>query len=197
MVWIFILRAEMVPGKHAGNWSSGVRIIRVTVLSRLVWLSVSDGVLHLVVDFYEGRGIRYDQRGLHQAVCYMCSRDGGETWERADGSRIELPARPEQLDVLARSEEDERHEPMPRPEVLAQGCIVVSSGGPHILYVSHLDEPGEIVHAYLDAKGAWERESIDAGFPDHRPTGCRGAFSVDERVRFMLAGVSASWEGLE
>ena len=52
--------------------------------------------------------------------------------------------------------------------------------GPHILYISHLDEPGEIVHAWSDAKGIWQRESIDAGFPDHRPTGCRGAFSMDE-----------------
>ena len=139
----------------------------------------ADGVIHLVIDFYEGTGIR-DQRGLHQAVCYMCSRDGGETWEKADGTRIKLPARPEQLDILVRSEEDERHEPMPRPEVLSQGCIVVSSQEPHILYISHLDKPGEIVHAWPDEKGIWQRESIDAGFPDHRPTGCRGAFSMDE-----------------
>ncbi len=83
----------------------------------------------------------------------MCSRDGGESWEKADGTLIKLPARPEQLDILVRSEEAERHEPMPRPEVLSQGCIVVSSQGPHILYISHLDEPGEIVHAWSDAKG--------------------------------------------
>ena len=110
----------------------------------------------------------------------MCSRDGGESWEKADGTRIELPARPEQLDILVRSEEDERHEPLPRPEVLSQGCIVVSAQGPHILYISHLNEPGEIVHAWLDTKGVWQRESIDAGFPGHRPTGCRGTFSMDE-----------------
>ena len=150
----------------------------------------ADGVLHLVIDFYEGKGT-YDQRGLHQAVCYMCSRDGGETWERADGARIELPARPEQLDILVRSQEDERHELMPRPEVLSQGCIVVSSQGPHILYVSHLDEPGEIVYARLEQRYL-AAESIDAGFPDHGSTGCAVHLAWNEAGLFMPCLSSAS-----
>ena len=40
------------------------------------------------------------QYGLEQAVCYMRSRDRAKTWERADGSAIEVPTRPEQMDLL-------------------------------------------------------------------------------------------------
>jgi len=136
--------------------------------------------LHCVVDFYEGNGI-FDQRGLHQAVCYLRSRDGGVTWEKANGTRIDLPARPEQLDILARTTKTERHEPMPPPEVLAQGCIVATRKAvPHVLYISHLEEPGQLVHAWLD--GTWHRQPIEAtqdAFAGHRPTGCRGTLTTD------------------
>jgi hypothetical protein len=141
-----------------------------------------DGILHCVVDFYESKGV-YDQLGLHQAVCYLRSRDQGVTWEKADGSPIELPARPEQLDILARTTEETRHEPKPPPEVLAQGCIITDRAGvPHVLYISHLEEPGQLIHAWPGLNGVWHRQPIEAAkkaFPDHRATGCRGALSID------------------
>ena len=180
MVWIFILKIR------GGVWEARGKLVKrredyTGYGAFQTGMAVgADGVIHLVVDFYEGIGI-HDHRGLHQAVCYMCSRDGGETWERADGARVELPARPEQLDVLAfvlRRMNAMSLCPVPRCSHRVVLWFLLE--GPHILYVSHLDEPGEIVHAYLNAKGVWERESIDAGFSDHRPTGCRGAFSMDE-----------------
>ena len=141
-----------------------------------------DGTLHCVVDFYEGKGVM-DQRGLHQAVCYLRSRDHGTTWEKADGTAIALPARPGGLDILAQTLEEERHEPMPPPEVLAQGCIVTDAwAAPHVLYVSHLQEPGQVLHAWPDAAGRWQRQPIGVApevFPNHRPTGCRGALTTD------------------
>ena len=140
----------------------------------------ADGTLHCVVDFYEGLGVM-DRRGLHQAVCYLRSRDGGLSWEKADGTPISLPARPEQLDILARTTEDSRREPMPPPEVLAQGCIVAGADDvPHVLYISHLEKPGELIHARPGPDGSWEQHAIAAGierFPNHRPTGCRGALT--------------------
>ena len=143
----------------------------------------ADGTLHCVVDFYEGTG-SYDQRGLHQAVCYLCSRDHGVTWERANGTPICLPSRPEQLDILALTTEEKRHEAMPPPEVLAQGCIVTDPEAvPHVLYVSHLEEPGQLLHAWPDAHGAWQHHPVEAArqfFPDHRATACRGALTTDE-----------------
>ena len=138
-----------------------------------------DGTLHLVSDFYEGKGI-YDQRGLHQAVCYMQSRDRGQTWQRADGTAVSIPARPEDMDILAQDER-ERGEEMPPPLLLSMGAIVTDlKGRAHILYISHLDAPGQLVHAWTDNDGAWQRQTIDAvaeSFPDHRPTHSRGALS--------------------
>lgn len=142
----------------------------------------NDGTLHCVVDFYEGKGI-WNRRGLHQAVCYLCSRDNGVTWEKADGTPIDLPARPEQLDILARTTEEKRHQPMPPPEVLAMGCTVTDTAGvPHVFYVSHLEEPGQLLHARPDADGTWRQTPIEAAktaFPKHRPTNCRGALTRD------------------
>ncbi|MEO1998753.1 MAG: BNR-4 repeat-containing protein, partial [Planctomycetaceae bacterium] len=48
-------------------------------LNGLAW-GPDHQTLHLVQDFYESKG---SQRGVHQAVCYMQSRDGGRTWQRA------------------------------------------------------------------------------------------------------------------
>ncbi|MBN4073926.1 BNR-4 repeat-containing protein [bacterium AH-315-E10] len=146
-------------------------------------VSGKDGVLHCVIDFYEGEGIM-DRRGLHQAVCYLRSRDKGLTWEKADGSSITLPARPEGLDILARSIKKKRQEPMPPPVILAQGCIVVDTKGiPHILYISHLDEAGKIIHAWTDSKGKWQQMPIDAAqkmFPKYRPAACRGSLTINK-----------------
>jgi len=137
--------------------------------------------LHMVFDFYESKHT-YKGRGVHQAVCYMQSPDGGRTWQKADGTLIELPARPEQMDILARDTRS-RAIKMPPPVLLAQGCLVVDSAGlPHILYVSHLEEPGRVVHASADAAGQWKQQKIGAlheAYPQLRPTGCRGALTID------------------
>jgi hypothetical protein len=138
--------------------------------------------LHMVVDFYESKGV-YDKRGLHQAVCYLHTKDQGDSWQTASTKKIELPARPESLDVLAQNT-DPRQEPMPPPVVLAQGNICTDEKGmPHILYVSHAKRPGELIHATTDEKGHWQQSSISAAekdFPRLRPISCRGAFTADQ-----------------
>lgn len=139
--------------------------------------------LHLVQDFYESNDVM-DQRGVHQAVCYMRSRDGGRTWEKTDNTKIVLPTRPEQMDILARSR-GERHEPMPPPVILAQGSILVDADDrPHVLYISHLEKPGQAIHATTDDSGSWQQKSIDIladAYPNHRPIGCRGSWSIDSK----------------
>ena len=146
-----------------------------------------DGTLHIVVDFYEGKGVM-DRRGLHQAVCTMRSRDDGQTWQKADGTPVTLPARPEDMDVLARDTAPRRHEPMPPPVVLAQGCIAVDSQGtPHVLYISHLEKPGQLIHATVDGQGRWKQrpiEGLEKAYPGMRPVRCRGALSIAEDDRF-------------
>ena len=139
------------------------------------------GVLHLVNDFYEGYGI-YDNRGIHQAVAYMQSPDGGRTWRTVRGDPVDTPARPHQMDVIAEST-GLRHEAMPPPVIVAQGNIAVDGGGkPYVLYLYQLNEPGQLILASPDDEGIWRPRSIDAvkeAYPEYRPVACRGAFTID------------------
>jgi hypothetical protein len=137
-----------------------------------------DGAMHIVLDFYESIHT-HEERGIHQAVCCMQSPDG-TAWQKADGTPIALPARPEQLDVLVRST-GERHEKISPPVHLAQGCIAVDSiGTPHVLYVNHQNQPGELIHAFIEG-GTWQQVPVDAlenAFPEMRVTSCRGALTI-------------------
>ena len=140
-----------------------------------------DGMLHLVSDFYEGYGI-YDQRGIHQAVAYLQSPDGGRTWRTFRGEPADTPARPCAMDVICQST-GLRHEPMPPPVLAAQGNIAVDPDGvPHVLYLYHLNHAGELILASPDDQGMWRQRSIDAlgrAYPHHRASICRGAFTID------------------
>lgn len=149
----------------------------------------SDGTLHYVSDFYEGSGLR-DQRGFKQAVAAMRSLDGGRSWQKADGTPVEIPARPEDMDTLE-IYRGNSHEPMAL--VVSHGCIgVTSRGKPCVFYVSHLREPGEMILASPDDAGVWEKRFVSpsvTGFPDHRPKGdCRGRFvmTADDRMHIIL-----------
>jgi len=108
--------------------------------------------------------------------------------QKADGTPVTLPARPEDMDVLARDTAPRRHEPMPPPVVLAQGCIAVDSQGtPHVLYISHLEKPGQLIHATVDGQGRWKQrpiEGLEKAYPGMRPVRCRGALSIAEDDRF-------------
>ncbi len=158
------------------------------------------GGLHLVCDFYEGRDT-WKSRGNHQAVCYMKSLDGGESWQRADGQSVKLPARPEGMDTLARDTGD-RHEPLPPPELLSQGNIVVDSGDvPYVLYLSHREQPGAVILATPDKQGRWRQrvvEELQRAYPDHRPIECRGRFTIgaDDTLYALLnlVPLGAGWK---
>jgi hypothetical protein len=123
-------------------------------------------VLHMVCDFYESKD--FDKRvGLHQAVAYMRSPDGGKTWQRADGAPIEIPARPERMDLFAehtRPPNDTR-----RPPLIGSGggIVVDSAGKPYVFYSSHLKEPGELILATPDAAGKWQQRSLDTIKANH------------------------------
>ena len=140
-----------------------------------------DGVLHLVSDFYEGFGV-WDRRGIHQAVAYLQSPDGGSTWRTFRGEPAATPARPCAMDVICQST-GLRHEPMPPPVLAAQGNIALDSAGvPHVLYLYHLNRAGQLILAAPDERGIWRQRSIDAleqAYPRHRAAICRGAFTID------------------
>ena len=110
----------------------------------------------------------------------MRSCDGGRSWQRADGTAVPLPARPEDMDLLELYRSTS-HEPM--VIVVGQGCIGLDNfGTPYVFYISHVREAGEMILASPDAEGIWQKRVIDptvTGFPDHRPKG-------DTRGRFVL-----------
>ena len=88
-----------------------------------------------------------------------------------------------QMDILARSRED-RGQKIPPPYILAQGSIVADANDhPHVLYVSHLEKPGQVIHATADAAGRWHQEPIDViakAYRKFRPASCRGSLTITE-----------------
>jgi lysophospholipase L1-like esterase len=135
-----------------------------------------DGTLHVVVNIYEGKGFK-ERRGLHQAICYMKSTDRGKTWTKADGTPVELPARPKGTDVIARDRAAERHEKMPPPLIHAAANLALDAQNlPHILYYDHRIAPGQVMHATTNADGEWRRDKVHAltdAFPGFRTTDIR------------------------
>ena len=154
-----------------------------------------DGTLHFVAAFYEGTG-RTENRGLHQAICYMRSVDRGRSWRKSDGTEIELPAIPERMDIIARSE-TVRHEPMPTPEVSCGGIVTSPGGEVSIFCVSHRERPGEIVEYRIDLDGFWSERKIpiDESFPHERPIDSSFGSRDDGTVYGLitLAPLSHGW----
>ena len=142
----------------------------------------ASGVLHLVSDFFEGFG-SWEDRGVHQAVAYMHSADGGSTWRTWQHDPIEPPARPHDMDVIAQST-GTRHEDTAPPIMVAQGNIAVDSDGrPHVFYLYHLNEPGQLLLASPNDEGVWREHAVDPCktiYPAYRPMACRGAFTIGE-----------------
>ena len=160
-----------------GDWEPGAKPVRRTdayagYATYTNGIAVAaDTTLHAVWDFFETEG-GDPQYGLDEATGYMRSRDGAGTWERADGSTIELPARPEQMDLLGR-----HHESF---EAINPGSSIASSGAialdgddnPIILYLSHVEKPGQLFACTISSRGRWSQtplELIEQTWPDMRP----------------------------
>ena len=138
-----------------------------------------DGALHFVCYFYEGLG-RTEQRGLHQALCYMRSADRGLTWRKADGTPVAIPAQPEAMDVLYRTTGG-RHEPMPPPEVSCLGLMAADDGEVVVPCISGAERPGQLLLHTLD-RGGWDRREVtdlERAYPDMRPVAGRLGMRAD------------------
>ena len=155
-----------------------------------------DGVLHAIIDFYEGEDEH--GRGLHQAVCYACSRDGGIHWQKADGSSIQLPARPEDMDTLARNAFS-RHEPLPPPEIKHGGIVVSASGQPFFFYLHHTLAPGHVSFGTVDEEGVIREQVVshhwEAEWPNMRALGCWSSIRADDTIfaLVLLAPLNEEW----
>lgn len=146
-----------------------------------------DGVIHAAVDFYEGQ----DDfgRGIHMAVCYCKSADGGRTWLKADGSAIDTPARPEQMDTLAQSV-DRRVERTPRVEHTNCGVLVDSSSVAHVIFLSHREAPGQLSLVSFDDTGRQTQNDLhpllEEKWPDLRVVDARGSILSDDTMYLLV-----------
>jgi hypothetical protein len=113
-----------------------------------------------------------------QSVNYMRSTDFGHTWERADGTLIELPATMKTADVLMTGEGFD-----PKPGIRNDGTIVVDSkGNPYVLYYRNTPEkPGQSFLAMHDGD-RWRQLPLQAAMEKHYP----GWAIVDSRAGLSI-----------
>ena len=179
---------ELYAKAQDGPWTKRGRIVGLapeyqkTYAAYHMQMVATHGTLHAVIDFYEGSDEH--GRGLHQAVCYARSSDGGLSWRRADGTPVETPARPEDMDTFEQSIKS-RLEELPRPELSNGGIVIDSQGRPYVLYLSHSERPGQLVCATVDEAGLWQRRTIrvqEETWPDMRVTECRATIRNDDAI---------------
>jgi len=148
--------------------------------------------LHMSTGFFmglRGDGSR-NLRGLHQAVGYMRSEDFGETWTKADGTAIELPATTDTIDLIDEGIRAAEATNKPKPGIQHCGIAVDSSNRPYGVYVRHTPTPGRIFLKTPDGVGGWEdrplRETIEKRWPGRVAVGCNVSMTGDDIICLML-----------
>jgi hypothetical protein len=177
-----------------GAWSGPLRLVQLAEEYGQVYAAfhmqmdaAPDGTLHAIIDFFEGE----DEvgRGIHQASCYTCSSDGGHNWKRADGTPVCLPARPEDLDILARNTRS-RHESSPPPDIRQGGMVVDSKGRPFAFYMDHGVGPGHCLMVTPDADGVLQQTPVNHHwerlYPDMRAVECKTSRRQDDTICVLV-----------
>lgn len=146
---------------------------------------------HIAVDRSGTIHVMFEWRGStavesNTDVGYARSEDGGRTWERSDGTRLQLP-------ITHASAETVIEAPPGSGLVNSGGMTVDAAGRPHGLVV--FDRPGGepvFEHVWLD-RGQWEREELGDTFLDGRPA---LAGTPDGRV-WMLGARGENLEAID
>ena len=179
------------PGK---DWEGRGLIIRVeegcfsyaAFHSGLAW-SPDHRVLHLSTSTYQGKTEESVRWGAIQSANYMRSIDFGRSWQRADGTPIELPATSRTMDALAWGESL-----YPKPGIRNLGALVVdSTGTPYVLYLRYnMEPPGQAFLATPDQRGAWRhlplQQAIDKHWPGYAVVDCRSGMTITEDDRLCI-----------
>jgi len=160
-------------------------------------------VLHFACRTFQSTKRRPSEMwGDLQSVNYMRSDDYGRTWERADGTPIELPATMKTADVLLSGEGFD-----PKPGIRNDGTIVVDSKGhPYVLYYRNTPKnPGQSFLARHDGV-KWRQlplqEAMEKHFPGWAIIDSRAGLSITEDdvlcMTLILAPIKhpqAAWGG--
>jgi len=113
----------------------------------LAW-SPDRQTMHLSTRMYGGRP------GRAHTVGYMRSRDCGRSWERADGSAIELPGTSQSISVIAANRSK-------RGRQFRCGSVAVGPEGmPHVLYSDASCRPAQAWIATPTDTGEWARQGL-------------------------------------
>lgn len=151
--------------------------------------------LHMSVGFFLGVSKRNGEhnrapQGLHQAVGYMCSRDFGKTWTKADGTPIELPATTDTIDLLDEGIRDRDATDKPKAGIRHCGIAVDSNNRPYVVYVRHTPTPGRIFLKTPDGKGGWEDrplgEIVEKRWPAEVAIDCSVSMTRDDVICLVL-----------
>ena len=151
--------------------------------------------LHMSTGFFMGYKARAGEhgrapQGLHQAVGYMRSDDFGQTWRKADGAPIELPATTDTIDLIDEGIRDRDATDRPKPGILHCGLAVDSSNRPYVVYVRHTPDPGRIFLVTPDGAGGWGhrplQEAIEQRWPGLAAVNCNVSMTRDDVMCLLL-----------
>ena len=106
--------------------------------------------IHLSCRIYDG--------GQSRVVGYLRSPDSGKTWQRHDGTPVELPATAETVTVIASEREFK--------DLRCANIAVDSDGKPHLLYCAAAPSPSRAWIARPDESGVWQSLSLQEAADD-------------------------------
>ena len=173
------------PGKVWEDHGLIIRIVEgcfsyAAFHSGLAW-SPDRCVLHLSTSTYQSKTEECNLWGTIQSANYMRSADCGKTWERADGTPIDVPATSETMDVLAAGESS-----YAKPGIRNLGAMVVDSNGkPYVVYLRYnMEPPGQAFMVTPDENGKWQhlslQEAVQKNWPGYAAVDCRSGMTITE-----------------
>jgi len=144
--WLLNLYHKPPDGAWAGPRTlfHGVAPKGYTQWQSSLAFSPDGAMLHMAWHIYEA--------GCGYAACYLRSPDGGESWQRSDGTKVELPATPATVDLV-----DGVRQPKKGMQMRAGGMAVGPDGTPWVPYYFGDRTPPEGWLARPDGKGGWHR----------------------------------------
>lgn len=148
--------------------------------------------LHMSTGFF--MGLRGDGsrrlRGLHQAVGYMRSDDFGDTWTKAGGTPIALPATTDTIDLIDEGRRDPDATDRPKPGIRHCGIAVDAENRPFVVFVRHTPEPGHIFLVTPDSTGTWRQRpvqrAVESEWPGQAVIDCAVSMTRDDLLCLML-----------
>jgi hypothetical protein len=152
----------------------------------------TDGMLHLSADVFEGTGYSKN-RGTHQSIVYMQSRDLGTSWTKADGTSLPEKIDPTEPDVLA--EIDLGPKGPAQPARLRNGGVAVDTKNrPFVYFTEAENNIGRARLMTLGDKNQWQdlplAEAFEKQWPAATVVGARGHLTIAEDAVHVLVEFS-------